>query len=316
MAAMQISANESMWPILASFKWTRSYWTAVATPITPRDLVVAKPPGWPRTSRWSVSSTRWSSRASASCTAPSPSCSPSWPRSRGSPTPRRSPRHCATQENPNPSSSSIGSASSRCSSSPAASTRSARCRAGSGSSSSSCRCTTASRSARTLALGRGPCSSPRTTCAVLLAFSAVGTVLCISELPSPPGGLMAATVLRVLPRGVRLPSLGAHARAQRDDLPQGLVLPRLGVLRAAFYLLSSASGSTTSSASSTSARRRVTYSAFVAPGMLATSAMNGSMTDATFNTFFRLKVDHTYDSVMATPLDRRGHRPRVSSPGA
>jgi lipooligosaccharide transport system permease protein len=42
MAAMQISSNESMWPILASFKWTRSYWTAVATPITPRDLVVAK----------------------------------------------------------------------------------------------------------------------------------------------------------------------------------------------------------------------------------------------------------------------------------
>jgi lipooligosaccharide transport system permease protein len=46
----------------------------------------------------------------------------------------------------------------------------------------------------------------------------------------------------------------------------------------------------------------LTYAAFVAPGMLATSAMNGSMLDATFNTFFRLKVDHTYDSVMATPL--------------
>ena len=42
MAAMQISSNASMWPILASFKWTRSYWTAVATPITPRDLVVGK----------------------------------------------------------------------------------------------------------------------------------------------------------------------------------------------------------------------------------------------------------------------------------
>jgi len=42
MAAMQISANESMWPVLASFKWTRSYWTAVGTPITPRDLVYAK----------------------------------------------------------------------------------------------------------------------------------------------------------------------------------------------------------------------------------------------------------------------------------
>jgi lipooligosaccharide transport system permease protein len=42
MSAMQIGANETMWPVLASFKWVRSYWTAVATPISPRDLVVAK----------------------------------------------------------------------------------------------------------------------------------------------------------------------------------------------------------------------------------------------------------------------------------
>jgi lipooligosaccharide transport system permease protein len=42
MTGMQIASNESMWPILASFKWTRSYWTAVSTPITPRDLVVGK----------------------------------------------------------------------------------------------------------------------------------------------------------------------------------------------------------------------------------------------------------------------------------
>lgn len=42
MTAMQIASNESMWPVLASFKWTRSYWTAVATPVRPRDLVAAK----------------------------------------------------------------------------------------------------------------------------------------------------------------------------------------------------------------------------------------------------------------------------------
>ena len=42
MNAMQISSNETMWPILASFKWTRSYWTAVSTPVSARDLVVAK----------------------------------------------------------------------------------------------------------------------------------------------------------------------------------------------------------------------------------------------------------------------------------
>jgi len=42
MTAMQVGSNETMWPVLASFKWTRSYWTAVSTPISPRDLVAAK----------------------------------------------------------------------------------------------------------------------------------------------------------------------------------------------------------------------------------------------------------------------------------
>ncbi len=47
----------------------------------------------------------------------------------------------------------------------------------------------------------------------------------------------------------------------------------------------------------------VSYASFVAPGMLATSAMNGSIIDALYNTFWKLKVAHTYDSVLATPLD-------------
>ncbi len=47
----------------------------------------------------------------------------------------------------------------------------------------------------------------------------------------------------------------------------------------------------------------VSYAAFVAPGMLATSAMNGAMIDTIFNTFFRLKISHSYDSILATPLD-------------
>jgi lipooligosaccharide transport system permease protein len=47
----------------------------------------------------------------------------------------------------------------------------------------------------------------------------------------------------------------------------------------------------------------VTYAAFVAPGMLATSAMNGAVIDSLYNTFWKLKVSHVYDSVLATPLD-------------
>ena len=41
---------------------------------------------------------------------------------------------------------------------------------------------------------------------------------------------------------------------------------------------------------------------FVAPGLLATSAMNGAIFDATFNFFFKIKYVHTYDAMLATPL--------------
>jgi lipooligosaccharide transport system permease protein len=49
--------------------------------------------------------------------------------------------------------------------------------------------------------------------------------------------------------------------------------------------------------------RVVSYATFVAPGMLATSAMNGAVIDSIFNPFFRLKVSHSYDAILATPLD-------------
>jgi lipooligosaccharide transport system permease protein len=46
----------------------------------------------------------------------------------------------------------------------------------------------------------------------------------------------------------------------------------------------------------------VTYTAFVAPAMLAASAMNGAMYDATFNLFFKLKYNKLYDAVLSTPM--------------
>ena len=47
----------------------------------------------------------------------------------------------------------------------------------------------------------------------------------------------------------------------------------------------------------------VPYANFVAPAMLATSAMNGAIMDATFNIFFRLKHAKLYDAVLATPVE-------------
>jgi lipooligosaccharide transport system permease protein len=46
----------------------------------------------------------------------------------------------------------------------------------------------------------------------------------------------------------------------------------------------------------------VPFTAFVAPGLLASSAMNGAMFDATFNIFFKLKIAKTYDAILSTPL--------------
>jgi lipooligosaccharide transport system permease protein len=46
----------------------------------------------------------------------------------------------------------------------------------------------------------------------------------------------------------------------------------------------------------------VAYAAFVAPGMLAASAMNGAILDSTFGIFFKLKYDKIYEGVLATPM--------------
>jgi lipooligosaccharide transport system permease protein len=46
----------------------------------------------------------------------------------------------------------------------------------------------------------------------------------------------------------------------------------------------------------------LSYAHFVAPGLLAASAMNGAILDATFGLFFKLKYAKTYEAIMATPL--------------
>ena len=46
----------------------------------------------------------------------------------------------------------------------------------------------------------------------------------------------------------------------------------------------------------------VSYAAFLAPGLLATSCLNGALTDGFFNVFFKLHEAKTYDGVLATPM--------------
>ena len=51
--------------------------------------------------------------------------------------------------------------------------------------------------------------------------------------------------------------------------------------------------------------KAVPYAAFVAPALLASSAMNGAIADSTYNVFFKLKYQRLYDAMLATPLGPR-----------
>jgi lipooligosaccharide transport system permease protein len=124
--------------------------------------------------------------------------------------------------------------------------------------------------------------------------------------PSLPG-----LPLRVLPLPLlrtRRPALGGrgsmhlierHARVYRHTW---LVLVS-GVFEPLFYLLSIGIGlGKLVGTVAGPGGRPVAFASFVAPALLATSAMNGAILDSTFNVFFRLKYAKFYDAALATPM--------------
>jgi lipooligosaccharide transport system permease protein len=46
----------------------------------------------------------------------------------------------------------------------------------------------------------------------------------------------------------------------------------------------------------------ITYQLFIAPALLASAAMNGAIAEGTFNFFFKLRYNKTFDAILATPL--------------
>lgn len=83
---------------------------------------------------------------------------------------------------------------------------------------------------------------------------------------------------------------------------RGWVFLVTGFFEPFFYLLSIGLGLSHLVGGLSVSGRLVPYTAFVAPGLLASSAMNGALFDATFNVYFKLKITKVYDAVLATPL--------------
>jgi lipooligosaccharide transport system permease protein len=48
--------------------------------------------------------------------------------------------------------------------------------------------------------------------------------------------------------------------------------------------------------------REIPYQLFVAPALLASSSMNGAITEATLNFFFKRRYQKTFDAILSTPL--------------
>jgi lipooligosaccharide transport system permease protein len=48
--------------------------------------------------------------------------------------------------------------------------------------------------------------------------------------------------------------------------------------------------------------RSVSYAMFVAPALMASSAMNGAIYESTFNLFYKLRYAKTFDAIIATPV--------------
>jgi lipooligosaccharide transport system permease protein len=112
--------------------------------------------------------------------------------------------------------------------------------------------------------------------------------------------------LRVVP-----PLRLGHGRARRlverniVAYKRGWLMLLSGFFEPLFYLLSIGLGLNHLVGHLSIGGRSIPYTDFVAPGLLASSAMNGAIFDATFGIFFKLKIAKTYDAVLATPLGVR-----------
>jgi lipooligosaccharide transport system permease protein len=78
-----------------------------------------------------------------------------------------------------------------------------------------------------------------------------------------------------------------------------------GFFEPLFYLLSIGIGIGKLVGDVTFGGTTVSYAAFVAPALMASSAMNGAVFETTMNVFDKLKWKKTYDAILATPVTPR-----------
>ena len=118
---------------------------------------------------------------------------------------------------------------------------------------------------------------------------------------------MSTNLLRIVPTSF----LGTSFRPRRPQrmIERHLVAYRRqwlivvsGFFEPLFYLLSMRAGLGDLVGTVSVNGTQVPYDAFVAPALMASSAMNGAIFDATGNVLHRLKYARIYDAALATPM--------------
>ncbi|OPG13395.1 ABC transporter permease [Microbispora sp. GKU 823] len=95
--------------------------------------------------------------------------------------------------------------------------------------------------------------------------------------------------------------IGRNVGALRSGPSYWIVLVS-GFFEPLLYLLSIGVGVGALVGALTVDGRTMSYASFVAPAMLAVSAMSGALAETTFNFFFKLKYMKTFEAVLATPV--------------
>lgn len=111
-------------------------------------------------------------------------------------------------------------------------------------------------------------------------------------------------VTRVIPP-IRRPGTRAHRLLERNLMVYRRIWMIIvsGFFEPVFYLFSIGIGVGALVGEIQLADGRViSYASFVAPALLAASAMNGAVFESTMNVFFKLKWGKTYDAILTTPL--------------
>ncbi|HET6794173.1 MAG TPA: ABC transporter permease, partial [Acidimicrobiales bacterium] len=122
--------------------------------------------------------------------------------------------------------------------------------------------------------------------------------------PAPTPASTAAASLRITPTWA-MGSRRARHLVERNAYAyrRMWVMFVSGFFEPVFYLLSVTVGISRLAGTVAVGGRVITYTAFVAPGLMASAAMNGAVMDGTFAVFFKLKFAKVYHAILATPLN-------------